>query len=132
VLPVVPLVLLSYAGVHNYRIMRTESKLAADVAQIGERFGCPLWASRQIRDEFRSSWDGGFGGCYFDPPTRSAALFNLPALFAAAWVSGVLLERFDIPMAPTFYGAFFALSFFWWYAIGDWIERRRKLRKKST
>jgi hypothetical protein len=131
-LPVVPLLILSYASIHNYRIMRTEMKLGANIAQVGERFGCQLWASRQVRDDFRSAWGEHGLGCSFDPPTRLAVLLNLPAFFVSAWVSEILLERFDIPMAPTFYGPLYALSFLWWYTIGDWIERRRNARRKST
>jgi hypothetical protein len=130
VLPVVPLIVLFAAGYEDYARDRENPHMQYFRAHYGETFGCVhLWASKEVYEDDKKNGWGGYADCFPPALAKLALLLNFPATIFAVAVSLGLLTQLDIPMAATFYGAAFASSFVWWYAIGGWIERRRAKRQ---
>jgi len=131
VLPVVPLLLVAVVGIKSYRFLHREP-MPGFYARM-ERFDCVLlWGSRDAYQEYQQAQLAMSFDCWNRQLTNIAILLNLPAFILAALSAQGLLELADVPMALTFYTVFFSVGFLYWYAIGDWIERRRKPPEKST
>lgn len=134
VLPIVPLIIFAAAGYQDYARERQDPRMQRLRARYGENFSClRLWASREVYEEdLRDGWGPNLD-CFPDALARYATLLNLPGFLAGGFSSLFLLKRFDLPMAPPFYGIAVSTSFAFWYTLGSWIERRRKRRQnKST
>ena len=133
VLPIVPLFLFAVAGYKDYSRDRGDAWMRQFRAQRGETFGCfDLWASRAAYEDVVHGEYWEYRDCRLDAPPQYAALLNLPGFIAGGYSSLFLLKKFDLPMAPTFYGITSASSFAFWYAIGAWIERFRNSRKRGS
>lgn len=127
VLPVVPLLLVAAVAVKSYWLLHREP-MPGFYAHM-ERFDCVLlWGSRDAYQDYQHAQMAMSFDCWNRPLTNTAVLLNLPAFILAALSAQGMLELADVPMALTFYTVFFSVGFLYWYAIGDWIERRRRLR----
>jgi hypothetical protein len=132
VLPVVPLLVFVAAGYQDYARDRQNPHMQWLRAHYGENFSCfRLWGSREVyEDDLRNGW-GTNADCFPGALARYATLLNLPGFITGGYSSLLLLKRFDLPMAAPFYGIGFSTSFAFWYAIGAWTERRRRLGAKA-
>ena len=145
VLPIVPLSFLISAGLANYQRLHNDlMEVPADVRPFlyrGERYGCfPLWNAREdyvAAQKHRAEQEANHGWmdwneCRPSTLTRLSTLTNLPGVIAGMLTSRLAIDGLNWPMPLTFYSTSFLLSFAFWYAVGDWIERRRNPRKDQS